>query len=130
LLQGRQACIYVWRTKNRAIPVRHEKIVSIVKTVRACLYRIISSQVAPGNVDAAHTSTETFLALLQLLEQAKVSWNFGTHCCDGVVKSGSSVTRGKVGYRGPRYLCAAMTVNVDPVSLWFAVGVIVTGQKF
>jgi hypothetical protein len=59
-----------------------------------------------------HTSTETFLALLQLLEQTEVSRYFGTHGYDGGMERVGSVTRAKVGCMMPRlrvvlvHLCA------------------------
>jgi hypothetical protein len=52
---------------------------------------------------SCHTSTETFLALLQLLEQTEVSRDFGAHGCDGDVERVGSVTREKVGCMVPRY---------------------------
>jgi hypothetical protein len=47
----------------------------------------LSCQGAPASIyDNARTSTETLLALLQLLEQTEVPGNFGAHGCGGYVE--------------------------------------------
>lgn len=49
-------------TKDGAVPVAHEKILGILKTITAGL------------------GAETLLTLLQLLQQAEVARNLGSHC--------------------------------------------------
>lgn len=52
---------YVGRTKDRSIPVTHEEIFAILEAV------------------AAGLSTKTLLALLELLQQAEVAGDLGSH---------------------------------------------------
>jgi hypothetical protein len=63
-------------------------------------------------VDAIRTRSETLFALLQLLEQAEVSRDFGTHGRDGDVERLDSMTREwQVRWDGPRYRWAVVAVS-------------------
>jgi hypothetical protein len=46
-----------------------------------------------SSVRAIRTRSKALFALLQLLEQAEVSWDFGTHGRDGDVERSESMTR-------------------------------------
>jgi hypothetical protein len=70
---------YMWRAKYSAVPVRHQQIVSIVKTIRACLCLLLATGYRMVWSMSVHTSTKTFFAFLQLLQQAEVSRDFGAH---------------------------------------------------
>jgi hypothetical protein len=81
-----------------AVPVGHEKIIALVQAVGACLCVIVSLLVEGvlfsrkavttrmyarmfADRRTVRTGSETFLALLQLLQQAEVTRYFCAHGC-------------------------------------------------
>lgn len=93
-----RVCSHVRWAEDCAVPVGHEKIIALVQTVGACLYAIVSLLVevflsqgctATARMHArmladrgtVRTGSETFLALLQLFQQAEVTRHFCAHGC-------------------------------------------------
>lgn len=76
---------YVGRSEDCAVPVGHQKIVTVVKSVGACLCSLSVSDHVQRRVH--RTSTETLLSLLELLKQTEVARYLGAHdCCCVVVR--------------------------------------------
>jgi hypothetical protein len=77
----------VGRSKDGAIPVGHQKIVTVVKPVGACLCLLSVSDQRAAAYSIHRTGTETLLSLLELLKQTEVARYLGTHdCCCVVVR--------------------------------------------
>jgi hypothetical protein len=114
----------VRRAEDCAVPVGHEKIIAFVQAVGACLCSVefvVSGSVplARLHCDCTHacmladrgsvrTGSETFLALLQLFQQAEVTRYFCAHgcvvlCCDWRVVVGVGASLRLLGEAAGRY---------------------------
>ena len=69
---------YVWWAEDSSVPVGHQEVVTFGETIgtRLCVY--ISMWLEEVVWDY-HTGSEAFLALLELLEESEVTWDFGAH---------------------------------------------------
>ena len=72
---------YVGRSEDCAVPVGHQKIVAVVKSVGACLCLLSVSDQRAAAYSIHRTGTETLLSLLELLKQTEVARYLGAHDC-------------------------------------------------